>query len=99
MLTAGKTFIETWARNILLDAAETDGAMFDIVVLGKMVIASLVFVAVGLLVFLLAFWVITKVTPFSIRKEIEDDQNTALGIVIGSVIIGLALIISSAIKG
>jgi putative membrane protein len=76
-----------------------EAAMFDLVLLGKLVISSLIFVGVGLLVFLLAFWAITKVTPFSIRKEIEEDQNTALGIVIGSVIIGLALIISSAIKG
>jgi putative membrane protein len=82
-----------------LETTEGAEAMFDVVALGKLVIASLVFVAIGLLVFLLAFWVITKVTPFSIRKEIEDDQNTALGIVIGSVIIGLALIISSAIRG
>jgi hypothetical protein len=40
-----------------------------------------------------------KAAPFSLRKEIEHDQNTSLGIVIGSVIIGLSLIISSAIKG
>ncbi|MFP6686390.1 MAG: DUF350 domain-containing protein [Polyangiaceae bacterium] len=41
----------------------------------------------------------TKLSPFSIRKEIEEDQNTALGIVIGSVIIGLALVIAAAISG
>jgi uncharacterized membrane protein YjfL (UPF0719 family) len=63
----------------------------------KVVIESLLFVAVGLLVFGLAFWLITKLAPFSIRKEIEEDQNTALGIVVGSVIIGLALIIAAAI--
>jgi putative membrane protein len=33
------------------------------------------------------------------KKEIETDQNTALGIVIGSVILGLAYIIGSAIHG
>ncbi|WP_437483684.1 DUF350 domain-containing protein [Sorangium sp. So ce1014] len=65
----------------------------------KAVIGTLVFVAVGLLVFLLAFMLITKLTPFSIRKEIEEDQNTALAIVIGSVILGLAWIISAAIHG
>ncbi|WP_437296266.1 DUF350 domain-containing protein [Sorangium sp. So ce426] len=65
----------------------------------KAVIGTLVFVSVGLLVFLLAFVLITKLTPFSIRKEIEDDQNTALAIVIGSVILGLAWIISAAIHG
>jgi uncharacterized membrane protein YjfL (UPF0719 family) len=36
---------------------------------------------------------------FHLHKEIEEDQNTALGIVIGSIMIGLALIISSAIQG
>jgi uncharacterized membrane protein YjfL (UPF0719 family) len=33
------------------------------------------------------------------RKEIEDDQNTALAIVIGAVILGLAIIIASTIHG
>ncbi len=60
-------------------------------------IATLVYAGIGVVVFLLAFWLMSRVTPFSIRKEIEDDQNTALGIVIGSVILGLALIISAAI--
>ena len=33
------------------------------------------------------------------HKEIETDQNTALGIVIGSFIIGLAIIVAAAISG
>jgi hypothetical protein len=40
---------------------------------------------------------VSKVLPFSIRKEIEEDQNTSLGIVLGSIIIGLSLILSAAI--
>ena len=42
---------------------------------------------------------IVKASPFSIRKEIEDDQNTALAIIIGAVIIGVALIIAAAVHG
>ena len=61
------------------------------------VVTTLVFVALGLIVFALAFLVITKVAPFSVRKEIEDDQNVALAIVIGSVILGSALIIAAAV--
>ncbi len=53
----------------------------------------------GVLVFALAFFIMVKIAPFSVQKEIEDDQNTALGIVMGSVIIGLALIISSVVGG
>jgi putative membrane protein len=65
----------------------------------KTVVASLVYSLVGVAVFALSFLVIKAVTPFSIRKEIEEDHNTALAIVIGSVILGISLIISAAIHG
>ncbi len=58
-----------------------------------------IFTVFGLVVFALAYFIIVKATPFSIRKEIEEDQNTALAIVIGAVIIGIALIIAAAIQG
>ncbi len=61
------------------------------------VVTTLVFVLIGLIVFALAFLVISKAAPFSVRKEIEDDQNIALAIVIGSVILGSALIIAAAV--
>lgn len=63
------------------------------------VLSSLIFTVIGVFFFGVSFWIIDRVTPFSIRKEIEDDQNTALGIVIGSVILGIALIISAAMQG
>jgi putative membrane protein len=62
-------------------------------------ITTLVFVLLGLIVFALAFLVISKAAPFSVRKEIEEDQNVALGIVIASVILGSAIIIAAAIHG
>ena len=61
------------------------------------VVTTLVFVIMGLIVFALAFLVIAKSTPFSVRKEIEEDQNIALAIVIAAVILGSALIIAAAI--
>ncbi len=63
------------------------------------VVASVVYCAIGVIMFGLSFLIIKMMTPFSLRKEIEEDQNTALGIVIGSVIIGLSLIISAAVGG
>jgi putative membrane protein len=67
--------------------------------LGHGIVSSLIFVGIGVVVFLLAFLLITKITPFSIRKEIEEDQNTALAIVIAAVMIGLSIIIAAAIHG
>lgn len=62
-------------------------------------VSSLVFTTVGILFFALAFFLVQKMTPFSIRKEIEEDHNTALAIVLGAVIIGIALIVSAAVHG
>lgn len=60
---------------------------------------TVIFVAIGLIVFALAFLIVVLVTPFSVKKEIEDDQNISLAVIIGSVIIGIAMIISAAIHG
>jgi uncharacterized membrane protein YjfL (UPF0719 family) len=65
----------------------------------NLVIQCVVFTAIGLVMFFVAFYLIEQLTPFSIKKEIEEDQNTALGIVIGSMILGIAIIVAAAIGG
>lgn len=67
--------------------------------LPELVVSSLIFSGIGIVLFALAYIVIVKASPFSIRKEIEEDQNVALAIVIASVILGIALIVSAAIQG
>ncbi len=67
--------------------------------IGDAVVTSAVFAGIGLAVFAAAFWIMTKVAPFSVRKEIEDDQNTALAVIMAGVIIGVSLIIAAAISG
>jgi putative membrane protein len=63
------------------------------------VVAALAFAIIGVIFFAVAFVIMIKASPFSVRKEIEDDQNTALAIVMASVIIGLAIIIGMAVQG
>ncbi len=60
---------------------------------------TVIFVTIGLVVFAAAFFIIVRVVPFSVKKEIEEDQNTSLAILIGSMIIGMAIIIAAAISG
>jgi uncharacterized membrane protein YjfL (UPF0719 family) len=71
----------------------------DVAPFFRAVIASLVYSVVGIAIFALSFLGMRVLIPFSIRKEIEEDHNTALAIVIASVIIGISLIISAAIQG
>lgn len=67
--------------------------------LAEAAVSSAVFAGIGVAVFGIAFWIMTAVAPFSVRKEIEEDQNTALGIIMGAVILGIAMIISAAVHG
>jgi putative membrane protein len=66
---------------------------------GHQVVSTVVFSFVGMVVFGLFFLVLPKILPFSLKKELEDDQNTALGIVIASIVIGMAIIIAAAVSG
>ena len=60
--------------------------------------ATLVWVVLGLVLFGLSFWTVARFTPFSVRKEIEEDQNVALAIIIAAVFLGIAYIIGAAIS-
>jgi len=66
---------------------------------GFQMLASVSFVLIGLAFFGLAFWVLGSVVKVPLRKEIEEDQNTSLAVLIGSVIIGISIIIAAAIHG
>jgi putative membrane protein len=57
------------------------------------VVQSVLFAFIGVIVFAITFLIIVKVLPFSVRKEIEVDQNTSLGILL----LGLSIIIAAAI--
>jgi putative membrane protein len=80
-------------------AAHSLGMVVRMEVLAPVLITTAIFTAFGLLIFGLAYVIILKATPFSVRKEIEEDQNVALAVVIGAIIIGISLIIAAAIQG
>lgn len=67
--------------------------------LGEALVSSAAFSLVGLVVFGIAFVLMGKLAPFSLRKEIEEDHNVALAIIMAGVIIGIALVVSSAVAG
>ena len=62
-------------------------------------VASLIYSAVGIVIFIFAYKLAEKLLPFNLDKELAEDNNTAVGILMGSFIIGLAIIIASAIHG
>lgn len=83
----------------LLTATPVLGMIIKLDELLPVIATTVIFVAIGLIVFALAFLIVVMVAPFSVKKEIEDDQNVSLAVIIGAVIIGVAMIISAAIHG
>jgi len=65
--------------------------------LANNLVAAIVFAALGIVTFLVAFIVVDRLTPYDLWKEIIEDQNSALAILIGFAALGVALIIASAI--
>lgn len=65
----------------------------------QQILVAAVFSVLGLLILGLVWFVLVKILPFSLRKEVEEDQNIALGIVLGALILGISLIIAAAIHG
>ncbi len=71
----------------------------DFTALGHSLISTLAFSLVGVIVFGVAFWLMDKLAPFSLKKEIEEDENKALAMIMSSVVLGIALIIMGATLG
>ncbi|MBZ5521238.1 MAG: DUF350 domain-containing protein [Acidobacteriia bacterium] len=61
------------------------------------VLNALVFALVGIVIFVLAFAIIDKATPYHLWKEIVQEHNTALAILVGAMSIGICIIIAAAV--
>ncbi len=66
----------------------------------KYVVSAVLFAGIGLIVFLVGFLVLDLLTPkVNIWRELTEKQNNAVAILVGACVIGIAIIIGSAIHG
>jgi uncharacterized membrane protein YjfL (UPF0719 family) len=61
------------------------------------IVNAVVFSGIGLTIFAVGFWVWDRLTPYHLWKEIVEEKNTALAIVVGAVSLGICSIIAAAI--
>ncbi len=60
-------------------------------------INALGYAALGIVIFVLAFFIIDRFTPYHLWKEIVEEKNTALAILVGAMSIGICIIIAAAV--
>lgn len=61
--------------------------------------ASVLYSVVGLGTFLVCFWIVDKLTPGDLWKEIVEKRNTAVAIFFGFLALGMSLIIAACLHG
>ena len=65
----------------------------------KPILNSIIFSLLGIVILLIAYFIIEKLTPENTWKEVTQKNNIAVAIVLGAFIIGISMIISAAIHG
>jgi putative membrane protein len=58
---------------------------------------SVVYGLVGILLLMIGYKIFEWITPFSVNDALSKDQNRALGIVVGAIFIGVAIIVAAAL--
>jgi uncharacterized membrane protein YjfL (UPF0719 family) len=61
------------------------------------VLNALVYAMLGIAIFVVSFIIVDKATPYHLWKEIVEDQNVALAILVGAVSLGICIIIAAAV--
>ena len=61
------------------------------------VVNAILYAAIGIVIFAGAFLIIDKVTPYHLWKEIVQEHNTALAILLGAMSLGICVIIAAAV--
>jgi uncharacterized membrane protein YjfL (UPF0719 family) len=58
---------------------------------------AIVYAFLGIAIFVFAFVLIDKMTPYHLWNEIVHDKNIALAILVGAMSIGMCIIIAAAV--
>jgi uncharacterized membrane protein YjfL (UPF0719 family) len=58
---------------------------------------AVLYALLGIVIFVVAFFIIDQLTPYALWKEIVEERNIALAILIGAMSIGMCFIIAMAI--
>ena len=58
---------------------------------------SVIYALLGIVIFVVGFVIVDKITPYDLWKQLVEEKNTALAIVVGAAALGIRIIIAAAI--
>lgn len=63
----------------------------------SILINSIVYAILGIVIFIVGFIIVDKLTPYDLWKQLVEEKNLALAIVVGAAALGVCQIIAAAI--
>ncbi len=63
----------------------------------RYLVNAIVYALLGIVIFIAAFFIVDRMTPYHLWKEIVEDKNLALAVLIGAMSIGMCIIIAAAV--
>lgn len=60
-------------------------------------INSIVYALLGIIIFIAGFIIVDKLTPYDLWKQLVEEKNVALAVVVGAAALGICQIIAAAI--
>ncbi len=80
----------TILNNILLNVSDN---------LSQGVMGTLVYTFIGIVVAVIAYFIVDLIIPGKMGKQIAEDKNLAIAVVAGSMILGICIIIAASMVG
>lgn len=58
---------------------------------------AIVYAVLGILIFVVSFAIMDRITPYHLWKEIVEEKNVALAVLLGAMSVGMCIIIAAAV--
>ena len=63
----------------------------------RLLIDASIFGVVGIVLLIVGYYVWELVTPYNVRKELQENKNVAVAIVVAAFILGMAIVVGASL--
>lgn len=65
--------------------------------LWRMILDATIFGVIGIVLLILGYYIWELVTPYNLRRELQENKNVAVAVVAASFIVGMAIVVGAAV--
>jgi putative membrane protein len=63
----------------------------------RMILDVTIFGVIGIVLLILGYYIWELVTPYNLRRELQDNKNVAVAVVAAAFIVGMAVVVAAAL--